>query len=175
MEKIKFDAKRSVSLFGSITNQSIGDLSTGMMKLYEEDKEKPIFLFINTSGGIASLAYGFYDTIRAFNIPLVTILFGKVSSSGLIIFLSAKSENRFITEHSLISPQKTKADYNENVAEVNIEESRIVEKFLKQILADETMIKTETKFREFIGKNSISPEECVELCIANYIEQLPKT
>lgn len=171
VKTLKLDTERIVHLFGSITNAALGEVSSKILELYKKDTKKPIFLFLHVHGGISSLAYGFYDLIKTFRIPLVTVAVGKIASSGVVLFLSGGE--RFIGDHTIISLQNSKADYNDNLMELNIEERVIFKKFLQQIFKTETMVKNIDGFEELLKKEIINPDECIDLLIATkYLNSL---
>jgi|GEM_PF-1946607 len=89
---------REVYLRGDINVENITKTSEEIRKLYKENPEEEITLYICSVGGIRSLAISFYEWVNYKNIPLITVAIGEVSSAAVIVFLSGKK--RRATLHS---------------------------------------------------------------------------
>ena len=89
---------RDVYLVGDIIAENITKTGEKILKLWEENPEEEIILYICSGGGGGAVAIGFYDWVRLKNIPLITIAIGEVLSAAVIVFLSGKK--RKATSHS---------------------------------------------------------------------------
>jgi ATP-dependent Clp endopeptidase proteolytic subunit ClpP len=103
MERFKLDEvllkKRILLLTGEITKEKINVLRNLLFFLNSISK-KEIKLVIDTRGGEVSSALKFYDAIRFSSAPVICIVNGECSSSGVAILQAGKK--RLMTEHSFI-------------------------------------------------------------------------
>jgi ATP-dependent protease ClpP protease subunit len=74
--------------------------TSNIIKLLEEDAEKPIDLILNSSGGDMAVGFAFYDFIKANRIILNTVGVGSIHSMAIIVFLTGTV--RLVGNHALM-------------------------------------------------------------------------
>ena len=89
---------RSLFLSGPINNNTTKNIISQLLELNARSN-KPIKLYLNTSGGSLPDAFAIYDTIKAIESPVYTIVKGLCASGGLIILLAGSK--RFSSKNSL--------------------------------------------------------------------------
>lgn len=90
--------ERSIMLSDDITEETVGIIINAILKINQEDglKEQiyadyvrdPIYLYINTGGGLCYDALGLMDVMATSQTPIYTFAMGKCMSAGLHIFLA---------------------------------------------------------------------------------------
>lgn len=73
---------------GEVDLKNLDTIMKGCFNWLETPPEQrsEIHLWISGPGGEAGVAFGFYDFINYYNIPLTTIAFGDVCSANMLIF-----------------------------------------------------------------------------------------
>lgn len=97
IEQILYDT-RNVYLFGGINNDQAEHICGQLVALDSID-EKPIGLWINSSGGCIGSGWAIIDTILGLKSPVYTFICGEALSMATLIALSG--DKRIITEHSV--------------------------------------------------------------------------
>lgn len=96
------EKKRWIFLWEPVEAIEIASLNKDLMELWISSPRRRIALFINSTGGEEGLGTGFYDFVRTFRIPLVTIGMGEVCSAAIFVFLAGQrrytltSDTRFM-------------------------------------------------------------------------------
>lgn len=91
---------RKLWLTGEVTEASVQAIVDKIMEINKDDDEKrkdysdwvsePIWLFINTFGGVCYDSFGLVDIMQASRAPVYTVAIGKCMSSGLLIYIGGK-------------------------------------------------------------------------------------
>lgn len=90
-------------LFDEITLESAKDVCEWILTMNTTQKPPEILnLFICSEGGDLQAAFAIIDMIKGSSIPVRTIGIGVVSSAGLLIFMSGKKGERFLTPNTSI-------------------------------------------------------------------------
>lgn len=89
---------RSLFLSGPIDNGTTRNVISQLLELNARSN-RPIKLYLNTNGGSLPDAFAIYDTIKAIESPVHTIVKGLCASGGLIILLAGSK--RFSSQNSL--------------------------------------------------------------------------
>ena len=95
---------RTILLTGEVNKELSERVARQLILMENEDKDKPIKVFIDSPGGDADAGYAIFDMLRFVNPPIYTIGMGLVASAGALILLAAKKENRlgFLNSHYMI-------------------------------------------------------------------------
>ncbi len=99
---MKIDSKRVVPLMGTITVESAAKVLESISKLVESDSTtgptQPIYLVINSGGGLVDAGNMLVDLLPTIVPELVTIGTGRVGSMAVPIFCVGKK--RLVTRHT---------------------------------------------------------------------------
>ena len=174
---------RLVSLYGSIEEETIGDLCIDLLTLkeiikysFKEDDDKTIDFVISTYGGEASETFALYDIMRVVrkDCDIATFGLGKVMSGGVLILASGTKGKRKIGKncrlmiHSVVGTSHGSLYSLEN----EMEEVRWIQERYTKALAEESKM-TEKYIKEELFEKKmnvyLSAEEAVELGIADEI------
>ena len=175
---------RLVSLYGSIEEETIGELCVDLIALREmitfsqrqEESDKTIEFIISTYGGEASETFALYDIMRVVrkDCDIATFGLGKVMSGGVLILAAGTKGKRKIGKncrlmiHSVVGTSHGSLYSLEN----EMEEVRwIQERYTKALAKESKMTKKYIKEELFEKKMNVylSAEEAVELGIADEI------
>ena len=175
---------RLVSLYGSIEEETIGDLCVDLLALREmitfshrqEESDKTIDFIVSTYGGEASEAFALYDIMRVVrkDCDIATFGLGKVMSGGVLILAAGTKGKRKIGKncrlmvHSVVGTSHGSLFSLEN----EMEEVRWIQDRYTKALSKESNMTAKYIKEELFGKKMnvyLSAEEAIELGIADEI------
>lgn len=93
---------RIVMLCGEVTEQSMNVAVAELLFLNNEDKEKPIFLYIQSPGGSVQDGLALIDTMKFISAPVYTIVTGVAASMGAAILSAGEPGHRYALRSSQI-------------------------------------------------------------------------
>ena len=92
-----------ILFLGSEVNDGIANsLVAQMLYLDSEDSSKPIYLYINSTGGSVTAGLAIYDTIQYVKSEVVTICVGLAASMGAFLLAAGTKGKRVALPHSRI-------------------------------------------------------------------------
>lgn len=71
-----------------------------LMYLESQDKVSPIYLYINSPGGVVSAGLSIFDTINYISPPVHTVCVGIAASMASILLAGGEKGHRYMTENS---------------------------------------------------------------------------
>lgn len=98
--KFHFNRNRLIRFIGEINEDMVQEFLKALGEFEEESKKQAVQIVMNTGGGETDSALGAYDALIFFSFPIITVVEGKVASSGVPIFLAGR--RRYITRNSHI-------------------------------------------------------------------------
>jgi len=107
------DNKRSIFFFDAVYSYTSQKIISDLIRMNEEDKEKPINFFINSGGGLVSDMFAIVDVMKVITAPINTFVLGNASSAASLI--AACGDKRFITANSEMMIHGVGAERNFNV------------------------------------------------------------
>lgn len=88
--------KDRIIFMGTQVDDHIANLIIAQLLFLEsEDKEKPIYLYINSPGGSVSAGFAIYDTMQYIKPEVHTICVGMAASMGATLLASGAAGKRF--------------------------------------------------------------------------------
>lgn len=142
-------AERTLRFGSEVNEATIQSCLEKILQIFYEDQQKEIILHLSTGGGLTFGSHSFYQTIRLYNVNLITIASGSCASAGGPMFLSVQKEQRFSlpTTTFLLHPPR-----------VTYKEKRMGSKELKEEL-ENILIREEFEKEIFIKETNITEEE----------------
>lgn len=133
-------SNRVLWLKDQVGDENMAELSAQLFKLSLEDREKDIFLFINSPGGSVTAGLMFYDMINMIPNDVVTIGMGMCASMGQFLLTCGAEGKRFLTPHSRVLMHQPSGGFGGTTSDISIQASLIVQ--MKQQLASITAQRT---------------------------------
>ena len=94
---------RRIFLTGEISDESAMQFLSQLMFLEEnEDKDKPVTIYIDSPGGKINSGLMIYDAIRGSKLTINMVCVGMAASMAAIIFAGGQKGRRFILPHSKV-------------------------------------------------------------------------
>ena len=98
----QFIKNRQVFLWGAVSDKSAEQIVEKLFYLEYTEPNKPIYLFINSPGGVITSGMAIYDVMHAISSPIYTITIGIAASMGAILFCAGVKGHRYILEHAKV-------------------------------------------------------------------------
>ena len=129
---------RIILVFGEITDEVSASVIAQLLFLSSQDKEKDIYLYINSPGGSVSAGLSIYDTMNYISNKCITIGMGLCASMGA--FLLASGDIRYALKHTKIMIHQPLGGAKGQASDIKIIANEIIntKKILNQILANIT-------------------------------------
>ena len=171
---------RSIMFVGEVNEERAADLISALLVLSqtkeeEEERAKPIKLYVSTYGGSADEMFGIYDVVNFCKqfCDIETIGLGKVMSAGTLMLASGTKGKRKIGKHCRVMIHSVNGGQvgdihnlqNELEQTVSLQDSYI------QALSDETNM-TKKQIRDLIDRKVnvyLTAEQAIEKGLADEI------
>jgi ATP-dependent Clp protease protease subunit len=93
--------KDRIVFLTSQVEDNMATLICGQLLFLEaEDKDKPIFLYINSPGGVVTAGMSIYDTMQFINCPVYTVVMGQACSMGSFLANAGAPGHRYMLKHA---------------------------------------------------------------------------
>jgi ATP-dependent Clp protease protease subunit len=125
---------RVIMLVGEINTDLASSISMQLLILDSDNKEKPIFMYINSPGGAVYDAYMILDVMSYIKCPVYTIGVGFVASAASVILSCGNKGNRLAFENTRIMIHQPHGKAYGQVTDIQIqfeEMSKLKEKLNK--------------------------------------------
>lgn len=138
-----------------------------LLVLDAEDKQAPIFMYINSPGGSVTHGLAIYDVLRYIDAPVVTICTGLAASMGSFLLSCGKKGARMALKHSriLIHQPLIRFNYVNSLRESDLREEAVgidkTRQTLESILAANTGQPLEKVHEDCERNNWMSAEEAL--------------
>jgi len=93
---------RIIFVTGQFQEQMANSIVAQLLFLEANEKDKDIYMYINSSGGDITAMYAIYDTMTCIKPDIVTIGFGTVMSAGSFILAAGTKGKRFALPNTSI-------------------------------------------------------------------------
>jgi len=91
---------RTILISTEVSSSLVDKIIKHLIIMEEEDKEKPISVYINSPGGGADSGFAIYDMLKFVNPSIRTICSGMCASAGIVIFLAGDKGQRLSLPNS---------------------------------------------------------------------------
>ena len=163
---------RKVYIEGTIDQQSACKLNKQLMLLYYADRNAPVDLMINSTGGDVNAGLLIYDMIRSCKMPIRTFCLGRAYSMAAIIFTAASAGRYMFPNSELMIHEPSLAHGTQgNISTIRSVSEMLIDanEKIKRIIAEHTG-KTEIEIEEAISYDHyFSPEESIAFGLADKI------
>mmetsp|Transcript_17581 Transcript_17581/g.26644 ORF Transcript_17581/g.26644 Transcript_17581/m.26644 type:complete len:134 (-) Transcript_17581:451-852(-) len=87
--------ERIICVHGEVTDVMSSLVTAQLLFLESEAPEKPIFMYINSPGGLVTAGMAMYDTMQYINPEVHTICMGQAASMGSLLLAGGAAGCRF--------------------------------------------------------------------------------
>jgi ATP-dependent Clp protease, protease subunit len=169
---------RIIFLCGQINDEVASSICAQLLFLESKDKEKDIYLYVNSPGGSVISTLAIYDTMQYVAPDVSTICFGQCASGGSLVLTAGAKGKRYCLPNSLVMIHQPLAyglggqasDLSIHVEEINRQKKLIESIYEKHTKMSLKKIKQDTDRDRYI-----TPEEAVENGIVDEIVSFRST
>ena len=133
--------KERIVFLGMAIDDHVANLIIAqLLFLQSEDKEKDIFLYINSPGGSVTAGLAIYDTIQYVKPNVVTCCVGQAASMGALLLAAGTKGKRYALPYSRIMIHQPWGGTQGSASDISIQAKEILrmKEDLNQILAKHT-------------------------------------
>jgi ATP-dependent Clp protease, protease subunit len=129
--------ERIIFLNGQIEDTMASLVCAQLLFLESENAAKPIYLYINSPGGVVTSALSMYDTMQFIKAPVGTLCMGMAASAATLILAAGAAGHRASLPHTTIMLHQPSGGYQGQVTDIMIhaEESMRLKRLTNRIYA----------------------------------------
>ncbi|MHC4607200.1 MAG: ClpP family protease [Planctomycetota bacterium] len=131
---------RTILVSDVITDKLARQLTSQVLLMQEDDREKPITVYVNSPGGSADSGFAMFDILRFVKPPVRTIVTGLCASAAVMVYLAPKKNARYALPNSrfLLHQPSTMVLGSASDIAITAEEIVKLKKRYNEIVAEET-------------------------------------
>ena len=130
-----------ILFLGQEVNDGIANsLVAQMLYLDSDDNSKPIYLYINSPGGLVTSGLGIYDTMQYVKPDVSTLCIGQAASMGSFLLAAGTKGKRFSLPNSRIMVHQPSAGFQGQATDIEIHANEVLslKKRLNEIYSKHT-------------------------------------
>jgi ATP-dependent Clp protease, protease subunit len=129
--------ERIIFLNGQIEDNMASLICAQLLFLEAESPKKPIYLYINSPGGVVTAALSMYDTMQFIKAPVGTLCMGMAASAATLILAAGEAGSRASLPNTSIMLHQPSGGYQGKVTDIMIhaEESMRLKRLTNRIYA----------------------------------------
>lgn len=118
--------ERIICLHGPVNDQIASLVTSQLLYLEAEDTERPVFIYINSPGGVVSAGLAIYDTMQYIKPKVVTICMGQAASMGSLLLSGGSPGQRFALPNSKIMLHQPSGGVQGMASDIQIQAQEIL-------------------------------------------------
>eukprot|EP01041_Mallomonas_annulata_P011247 gene11247-23522_t len=118
--------ERIICLHGPVNDQLASLVTSQLLFLEAEDPDKPVFLYINSPGGVVTAGLAIYDTMQYIKPQICTICMGQAASMGSLLLAGGSPGKRFALPNSKIMLHQPSGGVQGMAADIQIQAFEIL-------------------------------------------------
>jgi ATP-dependent Clp protease protease subunit len=129
--------ERIIFVNGEIEDTMASLVSAQLLFLESDSPAKPIYLYINSPGGVVTAALAMYDTMQFIKSPVGTLCMGMAASAATLILAAGEAGHRVCLPNASIMLHQPSGGYQGKVTDIMIhaEESLRLKRLTNSIYA----------------------------------------
>lgn len=118
--------ERIICVHGPVEDQLASIVTSQLLFLEAEDPSKPIFMYINSPGGVVTAGLAIYDTMQYIKPGVTTICFGQAASMGSLLLAGGSPGQRFALPNSKIMLHQPSGGVQGMASDIQIQAKEIL-------------------------------------------------
>ncbi|AFZ81024.1 hypothetical protein BEWA_004320 [Theileria equi strain WA] len=118
---------RTIFLSGELDDALSYRIVTSILRINEDDPEKPIKFYINSPGGSVSAGLAIYDLLKTLKMPVETVCLGQAASMGAFLLASGTKGMRFAMPNSRIMIHQPLGGAHGQATDIEIQANEILQ------------------------------------------------
>lgn len=163
--------ERIIFLNGQIEDNMASLVSAQLLFLEAENPKKPIYLYINSPGGVVTSALAMYDTMQFIRAPVGTLCMGMAASAATLILAAGEAGQRAVLPSASIMLHQPSGGFQGQVTDIMIhaEESLRLKRRTNEIYAKHCGRSYEEVETALERDRFMAPEEAKEWGLIDHI------
>lgn len=124
---------RVIMLTGGIEDH-MANIIVGQLLWLASQSDDPIYLYINSGGGVVTAGMAIYDTMQFIKAPVYTIVMGQACSMGSFLAQAGAAGHRYLLPHSRTMIHQPLGGYQGQATDIEIHAKEIMK--IKQTLTE---------------------------------------
>jgi ATP-dependent Clp protease protease subunit len=157
--------ERIIFLTGQVEDHMASLIVAQLLFLESEDPKKPIYMYINSPGGIVTSGLSIYDTMQYIKPEVSTMCIGQAASMGSLLLTAGAKGHRFTLPNSRIMIHQPSGGFQGQATDIEIHAKEIIslKKRLNGLYVQHTGNKLPVVEKSMERDNFMSAEEAFGL------------
>ena len=118
--------ERIICLHGPINDGLSSIVMSQLLFLESEDPGRPLFMYINSPGGVVTAGLAIYDTMQYIKCPITTICVGQAASMGSLLLAGGSPGQRYALPNSKIMLHQPSGGVQGMASDIHIQATEIL-------------------------------------------------
>lgn len=165
-------SERMVLLTGEVTDEVADILIAQMFYLEAQDRDRDIYFYINSPGGVVTAGLAIYDVMQFIACDVATICLGQAASMGAVLLAAGAAGKRMALPHARIMIHQPLGGASGQATDIEIQANEIlrIRHLLNEILSKHThqtleVIKHDTERDFFLTADEARKYGLIDLVI----------
>lgn len=164
--------KERIVFFNGECEDGISSLVVAQLLFLEaENPEKPIYMYINSPGGVVTSGMAIYDTMQYIRPKVATVCIGQACSMGATLLLAGEPGMRYCLPHARIMIHQPSGGYRGQATDILIhaEETKRIKRIFHELYSKHTGQSIEKIEQAMERDYFMSPEEALAFGIIDKV------
>lgn len=163
--------ERIIFVSGTIEDHMASVIVAQLLFLESEDPKKPVYMYINSPGGVVTAGLAIYDTMQYIKPPVSTLCIGQAASMGSILLVGGEKGMRFSLPQARVMMHQPHGGAQGQATDIEIQANEIkkVRHTLEMIYVKHTGQKVSTIARSIERDNYMSADQAKEFGVIDEI------
>ncbi|MBL6621497.1 MAG: ATP-dependent Clp endopeptidase proteolytic subunit ClpP [Rickettsiales bacterium] len=165
--------ERIIFVTGQVEDHMASLIVAQLLFLESEDPHKPIYMYINSPGGVVTAGLSIYDTMQYINSEVSTMCIGQAASMGSLLLTAGQKGCRYSLPNSRIMIHQPSGGFQGQATDIEIHAKEILKlkKRLNEIYVNHTGKKLDTIHKSMERDNFMSAEEAKSFGLIDQVIQ----
>ena len=163
--------ERIIFLNGEIEDNMASLVSAQLLFLEADNPAKPIYLYINSPGGVVTSALAMYDTMQFIKAPVGTLCMGMAASAATLILAAGEAGQRVCLPNASIMLHQPSGGYQGKVTDIMLhaEESQRLKRLTNSIYAKHCGRSFEEVEKALERDNFMTPQQALTWGLVDHV------
>ena len=163
--------ERIIFLNGEIEDNMASLVSAQLLFLEADNPAKPIYLYINSPGGVVTAALAMYDTMQFIKAPVGTLCMGMAASAATLILAAGEAGQRVCLPNASIMLHQPSGGYQGKVTDIMLhaEESQRLKRLTNSIYAKHCGRSFEEVEKALERDNFMTPQQALTWGLVDHV------
>ena len=163
--------ERIIFITGPITDATSSLVCAQLLFLESESKDKDIYMYINSPGGVVSSGLSIYDTMQYVRPKIATMCVGQAASMGSLLLAAGEQGMRFCLPNSRVMVHQPSGGFQGQASDIALHAQEILDlkKRLNMIYVKHTNQKISSVEKALDRDNFMTPEQSLDWGIIDKI------